>query len=194
MKKIIFLTSALALTGYIVQAQESLAAVHSNEQMLTKQETSLRREKREDRKEVRELRNDEVNYYSKEQFFRDFGNVQVLSWKRENNFDVATFRSDNGLKSAYYDAHSELVGTTQHKTFADLPAEARKYINREYSSYAAGPAIFFDDNEANATDMALYGQSFDDADNYFIELYNGKKRIVLQADPAGNVSFFKQLY
>lgn len=193
MKKILALTLSLTLAGYLVNAQQTVAALHGNEKMLAKEETSLRKEKHQDRKELREIRDNEVSAASKEQFFRDFGNITVLNWKRENGFDVATFRANGKAESAYYDAHNELVGTTMHKTFADIPAAAQKTIKKDYKGYVPGPVIFFDDNEANDTDMALYGQPFDDADNYFVELYKGTSRIVVQADMRGNVSFFKKL-
>jgi len=41
--------------------------------------------------------------------------------------------------------------------------------------------------------MILYGIQFEDADNYFVELSKGTKKIVLQVNTDGVVFFFKQL-
>ena len=95
--------------------------------------------------------------------------------------------------SAYYDIDANLIGTTMDKTFDDLPAKAQKYINSKYGSYSKSGVIFFDDNEFNETDMVLYNQPFEDADNYFVELQKDNKEIILRVNMNGDVSFFKQL-
>jgi hypothetical protein len=41
--------------------------------------------------------------------------------------------------------------------------------------------------------MIMYGILFDDADVWFVELQQNTKRIVVQVDKRGSVSFFKQL-
>jgi hypothetical protein len=41
--------------------------------------------------------------------------------------------------------------------------------------------------------MILYGNEFEDEDNYFVEMTNGRKTIVLQVNMEGNVSFFKDI-
>ena len=79
------------------------------------------------------------------------------------------------------------------KTFADLPKKAQKRIRSEYKNYKIGPVAFFKDNEANDSDMILWNTAFDDADNYFVELKNPQRDIILQVKPEGEISFFKQL-
>jgi hypothetical protein len=86
-----------------------------------------------------------------------------------------------------------LVGTTSPKTFTDIPVTAQKYINAKYRGYSKTNVLFFDDNELNDTNMILYGDQFDDADNYFVELRKNNKEIILQVSMNGEVSFFKQL-
>jgi hypothetical protein len=53
--------------------------------------------------------------------------------------------------------------------------------------------MLFDDNEYNQSDMVLYGHVFTDADNYFVELSNNNKTIVLEVNMEGLVTFFKDL-
>jgi len=100
----------------------------------------------------------------------------------------------NGQKvTAYYDDRSGLVGTTMHKHFNEIPASAQRYINREYKDYKITEVIFYNDNEANDTDMFLYGTQFDDADNYFVVLKKVDKTIILTVGPDGSVNLFKRL-
>ena len=189
MKKLFILSAAALLAGYNLQAQNQEVAIRKNEKMLTRQEKSIHQEKKADRKELKELKGQEVSYVAKEQFYRDFGDVSA-TWRRETPYDIATFTKDGVLQSAYYDADAQLVGTTLQKTYADLPAKAKETIAKKYKGYAADAVIYFDDNEYNDTDMILYGQQFDDEDNYFVELIKGTKKIVLKSNMAGDVSFF----
>jgi len=41
--------------------------------------------------------------------------------------------------------------------------------------------------------MMLYGKQFEDADNYFVELTKGAKKIIVQVDSQGLVFFFTEL-
>jgi hypothetical protein len=135
----------------------------------------------------------EVSYQTREAFYQDFGNVPVSEWKRTSNYDEVTFTSDGQPMTAYYDYNSELIGTTQDKTFQDLPAKAQKFIHKKYDGYTTDAVVYFDDNEINTTDMMLYGTAFNDEDNYFVELTKDNKTIVLQVTMNGEVEMFQQL-
>ena len=41
--------------------------------------------------------------------------------------------------------------------------------------------------------MVLFGDPFDDVDNYFVALNKGKEEIILRVDMNGNVNYFKKL-
>jgi len=41
--------------------------------------------------------------------------------------------------------------------------------------------------------MVLWGIQFDDADNYFVELSKGTKKIIVEVSPEGTVGYFKEL-
>jgi Ni/Co efflux regulator RcnB len=189
MKKLVILSAAALLAGYNLQAQNQEVAIRKNEKMLTRQEKSILQEKMADRKELKELKGQEVSYVAKEQLYRDFGDVSA-AWRRETPYDIASFTKDGVLQSAYYDADAQLVGTTFQKNYADLPTKAKETIAKKYKGYTADAVIYFDDNEYNDTDMILYGQQFDDEANYFVELVKGTKKIVLKSNMAGDVSFF----
>jgi hypothetical protein len=193
MKKIIVLTVAILSAAAVINAQDSDIALRKDIKDLKQEQASIRKDKKEQKKELRKLEGQEVSYQSKQQFYVDFGNLPVSEWKRAAYFDEATFIMDGQVMQAYYDEDSQLVGTTTDKSFTDIPTVAQKYINNKYRDYDKGVVVFFDDNEANDMDMVMYGTPVDDSDMYFVELSKDNKRIVLGVDMDGNVSFFTQL-
>ncbi|WP_321426323.1 hypothetical protein [uncultured Bacteroides sp.] len=183
-----------ALATMQVQAQEKEKKVIKEEIKQTKKELKVeKKELSNERKELRKLEKGDVNYQSKEQFYRDFGNLLNVQWKRSDYFDEAMFTKDGQKMTAFYDINSNLVGTTSQKTFEDLPARAQKEIKAKYKDYIVDLVLFFEDNEANDTDILLYGARFSDVDNYFVELLKGNEKIVLQINLEGDVYYFKKL-
>lgn len=193
MKKLLILSAATVLFSYATQAQTEISSIKQDEKKLTKEERMLKHERKEEKKELRKLKGSEASFQAKQAFISDFGNIPVSKWERSDNFDEATFTKDGKLMRAFYDADAKLVGTTSHKLFTDIPANAQKYINAKYPGYTKGTVVFFDDNEFNETDMMMYGNQFDDADNYFVELQKGNTKIVLRVNMVGDVSYFTEL-
>ncbi len=152
-----------------------------------------KKELRTERVTLRKLEGTDVSVLAKDNFFADFGSVPDVKWKRIGLFDEAEFKKDGKEMKAFYDFDSNLVGTTHFVTFADIPAEGQKEIKKEYKEWSIGPVVFFDDNEANESDMLLYGVQFTGEDNYFVELTKGTSKIVLQINSSGDVFFFKEL-
>lgn len=188
MKKIFLATGMLMMAATVTFA-------HSN--VDRKERREARVEKKEERKERRMFRRAEnrieVSDLTKEQFARDFSGAKGVHFMKSKDFDEVYFTMDGKKLKAYYDIDNKLVGTTQKKTFADLPENAQKRILEKYADYAVDRVIKFDDNEDNDLDMVLYGTTFDDADNYFVEMKNNNKAIVLKVDKAGDVSFFANM-
>lgn len=153
-----------------------------------------KKEQKAERVALKKLEGTNVSEISKDNFSKDFGNLPNVRWQRVDTYDEAAFTDkDNHQMKAFYDYDGKLVGTTQHKTFADVPVKGQKEIKKVYKDYTIGDVIFFDDNEANSTDMLLYGIQFDDEDNYFVELTKGTKKIVVHVNMEGSVFFFKDL-
>jgi hypothetical protein len=172
MKKILIPTLGLLLAVATTQAQTDYTLVKND----------IKKEKRAEKKEV--------SYQSKQQFFVDFGDIPNVAWERSSYFDEANFTQDGQEKTAFYDLQSQLVGTTISKTFADLPMAAQQYIHEKYKGYEAKDVFMFDDNEFNESDMLLFGQQFEDADSYFLEVQKDNKKIVLQVSMDGEVNYF----
>lgn len=190
MKTLTIASLAILLSAATIQAQEEYASVKQDVAQANKEGGITKKEKREERKALRKLEGPQVSYMSREHFEDDFDKASDVHWKRTKYFDEATFVNDGQKMTAYYDFKNDLVGTTQIKSFTDLPAAAQKFINKKYKDYHIGKVVLFDDNEINETDMLLYNHQFDDEDNYFVELQQGAKDIVLQVDMSGEVSFF----
>jgi hypothetical protein len=194
MKTLITATMAIMLTtAAFAQAPSDYAAVKKDMKETNKEASSIKKEKKEERKALRKLEGKQASYQAKQQFAQDFDNVTNVEWKRTNYFDEATFTKDGHTMTAFYDYQNQLVGTTEIKTFTDLPASAQNTINKKYKDYSIEKVIMFDDNEDNESDMLLYGHQFDDADNYFVELQKDNNAIILQVDMLGNVTYFTNM-
>lgn len=180
MKKLLFVIMVLGATHY-AQAQTAVQAsskttVHSSKKEKKAAHTSAA-----------------VNPLSKNNFAEDFKGVSKVSWQKDDEFDVASFKLDNKKVQAYYDENGQLVGTITNTSLAELLQVSQKDIKKKYKGYTVTEVVRYDDNEDNNTDMVLYDTAFD-ADSYFVELSDGKKTIVLLVDSAGEVSVFKTLH
>ena len=179
MKKLAFISLAFLLSMALVQAQTK--------------STETKKEQKAERTALKKLEGSNVSEISKNNFKVDFGNLPNVQWKRNGTFDEAKFTKDGKEMTSFYDIEGKLVGTTSQAAVTDLPAMGQQELKSRYKDYTIGPVIFFDDNEANTTDMIMYGIQFDDAETYLVELVKGNNKIVVQVDKDGKVSFFKQL-
>ena len=158
---------------------------------------TTRKEARKERKEMkierRNLRNSEVAYMTEEQFTADFPGAIDISYERSKWFDEVNFTLNGVRQKAYYDINSELVGTTHKELYSDIPLSAQNDIKKWWGNYQVKEVILFHDNEENDSDMIMFGQAFEDADNYFVSLEKGAKTIVLKVSPQGIVSYYTQI-
>jgi len=189
MKKLIIYPATILMLMFSVtlRAQDKGTTAMTTMRSIKKSETKA--ERKEIRKEDRNL----VSDRSIDAFISDFGNIPNVVWEKEPPFDVAIYHKNGVEHKAFYDYNSKLVGTATNEKFADLPKNAQEKIKKEYSSYKVDGVVFFKDNEFNDQNMILYGTEFEDADNYFVELSNKGKNIVVQANPEGDIFFFKEL-
>jgi len=189
MKNVIIIGSMLVFTAANSFAQDELAyndATHFTSHKLSK---AQKEENRANKKEKAAI---EPNYTTAQNFLADFPGATNVSWKKIG-FEEATFTLNGKEMKAFYDYNGMLIGTTSAANYFDMPEIARKYIEKHYKDYTTQQVILFDDNEYNDTDMMLYGNQFEDEDNYFVELSNNNKKIVLQVNMEGLVTFFKDL-
>ncbi|HLX91348.1 MAG TPA: hypothetical protein VKR32_06675 [Puia sp.] len=131
-----------------------------------------------------------VNPLIKSQFETDFPNATNVDFESKKSFDEVSFTQDKEKISAYYDYNDQLIGTVETKAFSDLPANAQKEILKKYADYTITGVVKFNDNESDHTEMILYGRSLNDADNYFVQLKNDSRIILVKVDLSGGIDFF----
>jgi hypothetical protein len=184
------MTTMKNLIASAIVAVFAIATVQVQAQALA---GNTKKEIKAEKKEARHNHTKEVGFKSKNSFLSDFGDIKDVTWVASPEFDEATFVKDGNTLTAFYDIHSELVGTTTNKKIADIPAAAQKEIQKRYKGYVIGAVVLFDDNEKNDTNMMLYGTQFEDADHYFVTISKGTHEDVLKISMDGNVSFFRTL-
>lgn len=189
MKNVIIIGSMLLFTATTAFSQEILAL---NEPVFPPSH-KLNKEQREENRVIRrEKAATTPNYTTEQHFLTDFPNATNVQWKRIG-YEEASFTLNGKDIKAFYDYNHELIGTTAPASYADLPANAQKEIEKRHRNYTPQSVILFDDNEYNPSDMMLYGNVFEDADNYFVELSNNDKTILVKVNMEGLVSFFKDI-
>ena len=108
-------------------------------------------------------------------------------------FDEVTFTTEGKTMTAYYDSDGKMVGTTEVSSFESLPAKGQEAIKTKYKDYTVSQVIFFNDNLTNDTEMFLYDKEFADQDNFFAELTNSSRKIIVRIDVKGNTEFFAKM-
>jgi hypothetical protein len=126
----------------------------------------------------------------KSQFSADYPDAQNVHFARTKGLNAVSFTQDKNIMTAYYDNRDQLIGTILKQSIADLPENAQNEIRNKYPGYSIANVVKFDDNQSDDTEMILYGVSWDDADNYFVELKNDSKTIVVKVDLTGGVEAF----
>ena len=125
----------------------------------------------------------------KNEFTADFPDAKNVHFGRVKDLNEVSFIQAREKMKAYYDNSAQLLGTIRKESFADLPDNAQKEIQNKYPGYTIANVVKFNENESDNTEIILYGVSMDDADNYFVELKNGSKAIVVKVDLSGEVNY-----
>jgi hypothetical protein len=189
MKNVLIIGSLLAFTATTAFAQDEMAYNEPAKFVIHKTSKAQREQNRLIKKEKAAT---SPAYMTEQHFMTDFPNATNVSWKRDG-FEEASFTLNGKEMKAFYDYDDNLIGTTTPASYSDLPAAAQKEIEKFYPGYTPKSVILFDDNEFNDTDMILYGNAFQDEDNYFVEMTNNNKTVVLQVNMEGLVSYFKDI-
>jgi len=192
MKNMIFIGSTLLFIGTSAFSQSEMAYNDLSEIVMHKSSKIDNTDKADAKALKKEERYTTPNYATEQHFLTDFPNATDVSWYTKGIAE-ATFMQNGKKFTAFYDYDNNLIGTTSKASYDDLPASARKYIEKHFNDYTTGTVILFDDNEYNDSPMELYETPFDGEDNYFVELSNNNKKIVLQIGMDGIVSFFKDI-
>jgi hypothetical protein len=134
-----------------------------------------------------------LNSVIKNQFASDFPDASNVQYANGKSLIEVSFTQDKEKIIAYYDNENQLAGSSEKKAFDDLPAKARRTILKNYPGYTIGDVIKFHDNDSDETQTILYGRPLYDADNYFAELKNDSKAIILKVSLSGGVDMVTTL-
>ena len=143
----------------------------------------------------KDINPDNVSISTQTQFAEDFPGATDVHYAKSKDYDVVYFTSGKRHLKSYYDYKSELLGTTQNETFANLPENAQKKILKDYADYTIVRVIKFDaaEGEDHSLDLIEFGSEDDNPDNYYVELKNNSKAIVVKVDLSGDVDFFAMM-
>jgi hypothetical protein len=150
----------------------------------------------ENQKEEVEKNRSAVSVITENQFASDFPDATDIQFEKTKDFDEVSYTLNGIRMTAYYDFNNQLAGTIHNASFSDLPVSAQTNIGLQYPNYTVAKVLKFDvnnDNESffdNNTYLTLYGASFGTNSDYFVELKNGSKAIVLEVGLAGEMRFF----
>lgn len=194
MKKLMVLIMVFLFSISLVFAQneEKTKKIIKTEKEIKEKIEEAKQETKQELRRI-ELEGSDVSKKVKEAFNDDFGNNTDVVWERDDYYYVAKFTEDGYTKKAYYDFDSQLIGVTWFVTFADIPERAKEKINDKYKDYEIGEVLFYDDNEIVDVDFFILETQFKHEDNYFIDLKNESKHIILRVDSEGDVHFFKEI-
>lgn len=180
MKKILFVIQIMTLSALIAPTYAGAAPKKGH-----KESKTVTREKKQ-----KDL--DWANYSTEQQFEMDFPKATDVNWY-QGYFAEATFNDGSTRKTAYYDIHNQLVGTTNEVAYSSLPEKARKAIEKNFPGYKVVNVIYYRDNPDNDTDMYLYSTFLEDQDSDFAAIQKGSKEELLKIDSDGQVSFLQNL-
>ena len=111
-------------------------------------------------------------------FKKQFRNASEVSWTIKEQFTKAEF-SVNGIQvEAFFDKEGELIGTSRHTDFNQLPLTAIEKIKADYANYQISSTIEFDQKGDR---------------NYYVSLEKGNKKQILTVSLYGDVTKFEGL-
>lgn len=193
MKKFFLATGILMVTAITATyAQDNIDNANDAKSTITKTMTEIQ-------KEGAETNRNAVSAFTVSQFADDFPDVTNIHFARVNDHDVITYTQNGRDNTAYYDDNSELMGTIHNRSMQDLPAAAQKEIADRYPDYIVVRVVRYNANSDNESyintnpDLPYFDDSSENSSNYFVELNNDNKAIVLMVGLSGEVSFFSNM-
>jgi len=188
MKKIYLVAGALLVTTTVVVANVNNDLNMTKEASIVENNSSRRLVSDRITKD-----DDGVSIRTKHQFASDFSDATNAQFVATKDFDKVTFTEGKKEITAYYDPKSQLVGTLEKKDFSDLPLHAQNEILKKYITYTISGIVEYNYNGSDDVEMDPWGLSDNDGDNYFVELKNDSKVIVVKASLSGDVDYFASI-
>jgi len=127
-----------------------------------------------------------VSYSAKKQLEAEFADAKSVTWSVNEDYQKATFTSEGKKLTAIFDVQGNYLAATQAIAFEDLPADAKKSIEKVYKDYTFSDAI-----KIVARPASDYQSN--DVGTYWIDLTKDNKQIYLNYTEASGLSFYKRV-
>lgn len=111
-------------------------------------------------------------------FKKQFRNASQVEWTIKEQFTKADFTVNGIQVEAFFDKEGELIGTSRHADFNQLPLSAIEKIKLDYANYQVSSTIEFDQKGDR---------------NFYVSLEKGNKKQILTVSLYGDVSKFEGL-
>jgi hypothetical protein len=111
-------------------------------------------------------------------FKKEFRNAAQVEWTIKEQFTKADFKVNGIAVEAFFDKEGELIGTSRHAEFNQLPLSAIEKIQQDYANYQVSSTIEFDQKGDR---------------NFYVSLEKGNKKQILVVSLYGEVSKFEGL-
>jgi hypothetical protein len=114
------------------------------------------------------LANDDgqINKRTVASFNSDFKSAQVINWKKERQFAVATFNLNGQVMIAYYNPEASLVAVVHHIPVDHLPIFLLTQLKKNYRDYWVS---------------GLFEAAVDGDSHYHLTLENGDQILTLKS-------------
>jgi hypothetical protein len=114
---------------------------------------------------------DSVSVKIQSAFQRIFSSASDVSWKKVNNYYLASFKFNNQDATAAYNEEGQLMSASRSLTLSQLPLNINVALQNQFPGYTF---------EKSVSEITIDGQS-----NYFIKGENDKKVIIIKANGSG---------
>jgi hypothetical protein len=122
---------------------------------------------------------DTVSEKIKVAFEKTFAPSSEVSWKKVNDYYLATFKINNQPATAAYNADGQLMSASRSLTLSELPLTVNLALQSQFPEY-----IF----EKMVSEITLEGQS-----HYYIKAENEKRIVIIKANGDGTLSVESKL-
>ena len=109
----------------------------------------------------------------KSSFEKDFASCSDVSWTRNEDMYLASFKTEDQKLVAAYNDNGDLLGVTREITLEKLPLAVTLALQSKYAGYNINNSVI---------ELMAEGTT------YFINAENAKHKVKLQADTAGNLT------
>ncbi|MFT3931985.1 MAG: hypothetical protein QM726_00095 [Chitinophagaceae bacterium] len=111
-------------------------------------------------------KNENVNYKAETAFNQEFTQAKEVNWQKSGNFYKASFKMNEEVMTAYYNADGEFVGVIHNMLSTQLPINLQASIKKDYDGYWI---------------TELFEIAKSDSHGYFVTLNNADQVITLQS-------------